>query len=64
MSFFHHNKKRNRRQPGQALPEYALILALVTLFCIAGLTAFGEDLSRILMEFAATIGGVQTTPQG
>lgn len=62
MRFSTPHKKRIAREPGQALPEYALILALITLFCIAALTAFGQDLSRILLEFAATIGGVATSP--
>jgi Flp pilus assembly pilin Flp len=41
-----------QKQNGQALPEYATTLALVTLFCIAALAVLGNGISSQLLDFA------------
>ncbi|WP_303674050.1 Flp family type IVb pilin [Vampirovibrio chlorellavorus] len=55
-------KRRHSAKMGQALPEYALILALVTLFCIAAITGLGESIRDRLISFAQTIADTKTTP--
>ena len=47
-----------RREDGQALVEYGLIIALVALVCIAGLTALGVSINGLLNSIATTISGV------
>lgn len=47
-----------RREDGQALVEYGLIIALVALVCIAGLTALGVSINGLLDAIATTISGV------
>jgi pilus assembly protein Flp/PilA len=47
-----------RREDGQALVEYGLIIALVALVCIAGLTALGVSINGLLNAIATTISGV------
>jgi Flp pilus assembly pilin Flp len=46
---------------GQSLAEYALILTLVAVVCIAGLTSMGEAFNdvfvRAMNTIAATVGG-------
>ena len=49
-----------RREDGQALVEYGLILALIALVCIAGLTALGVSVNDLLQAVADTIGAVPT----
>jgi pilus assembly protein Flp/PilA len=44
------------REEGQALVEYALILALVSVVSIAALTALGTNVSTILQGIADTVG--------
>jgi pilus assembly protein Flp/PilA len=53
---------RIRREEGQALVEYALILALVSVVAIAALEALGGNITTILQAIADLIGGV--TPGG
>ncbi len=36
---------------GQALPEYALILTLVTLFCLTAVIALGQEIMTFLIDF-------------
>jgi len=43
-------------EAGQALVEYALVLGLVSLVCVAGLTALGNSVNNILQFVADTIG--------
>jgi pilus assembly protein Flp/PilA len=38
------------REEGQALAEYALILALIAVVAVATLTILGEDVTKILKE--------------
>lgn len=39
-----------RRQEGQALSEYGMVIALVLLACIAGLIAFREEVKAVLTD--------------
>ncbi|MFZ5827157.1 MAG: Flp family type IVb pilin [Bacillota bacterium] len=39
-----------RRQEGQALSEYGVVIALVLLACIAGLIAFREEIKTVLSD--------------
>ena len=46
------------RQEGQALVEYALILALITVVTIAVLQAMGFNVSRILDKVSTSLSSV------
>jgi pilus assembly protein Flp/PilA len=41
-----------RREEGQALVEYALILSLIAVVCIAALTTLGGNVNNILNTIA------------
>jgi Flp pilus assembly pilin Flp len=43
------------KEDGQALVEYTLILALVSVVAIAGLTAIGTNIETILVKIAGEI---------
>jgi pilus assembly protein Flp/PilA len=45
------------REEGQALVEYALILALIAVFCIAALETLGGSVSDQLNAIATAISG-------
>ncbi len=45
--------RRDGHEQGQSLAEYALILALVAVLCVAGLTAFKGGISNTLNGLAA-----------
>jgi pilus assembly protein Flp/PilA len=47
-----------QREEGQALVEYALILALVALVAIGALTALGGSVSGLLQTISDTVAGV------
>jgi pilus assembly protein Flp/PilA len=51
---------KSKKQKGQSLAEYGLILALIAVFCIAALTTLGGNISTMLQGLASTIGGVST----
>jgi Flp pilus assembly pilin Flp len=55
-------KERHPSKVGQALPEYALVLALITLFCIAAITGLGENIQQRLVSFAQSIASTKTSP--
>jgi len=40
---------------GQALPEYGLCIALITLACLSTLIFFGQTISNKLLCFAAMV---------
>ena len=46
---------RARREEGQALVEYALILGLISVVAIALLTAIGTDVSQILSQISTAL---------
>ena len=45
-------RERTRREEGQALVEYALILSLIAVFCIGALTLLGQNVNNILNTIA------------
>jgi Flp pilus assembly pilin Flp len=47
-----------REEAGQALVEYALILALITVVTIAVLQAMGVDVSKILDKVSTSLSSV------
>lgn len=47
-----------KKDKGQSLAEYGLILALVAVFCIAALQVLGTSVSDMLNKLANTIKGV------
>jgi Flp pilus assembly pilin Flp len=49
-------ESRRGGEVGQALVEYALVLGLVSLVCVAGLTALGNNVNGVLQFVADTIG--------
>ena len=61
MSAFCWKKLLSARQKGQALPEYATTLALITLFCLAALAFFGRSISEALLSAS---GHIQSLPIG
>ena len=48
------NRLRHREE-GQALVEYALILSLIAVVCIAALTLLGQNVNNILNQIAAAL---------
>jgi pilus assembly protein Flp/PilA len=46
------------REEGQALVEYALILALIAVFAIGALQLLGGNVSAILNSIASALGSV------
>ena len=44
-----------RREEGQALVEYALILSLIAVVCIGALTLLGGNVNNILNTIAAAL---------
>jgi pilus assembly protein Flp/PilA len=51
------NRLRIRDEEGQALVEYALILGLVSIVCIASLTLLGTNVDKVLSYIASHIPG-------
>jgi pilus assembly protein Flp/PilA len=51
-----------KKQKGQSLAEYGLILALIAVVCIAALTLMGNNISAMLNGLAGTIKNVPTAP--
>ena len=44
-----------RRESGQGLPEYALILGLIAVFCLAALTLLGNQIGSVLNFISDTL---------
>ncbi len=49
---------RIRREEGQAMVEYALILGLVSVVAIGALTLIGTDVNGVLTAVQAALGAV------
>lgn len=47
-----------RREEGAALIEYALLVALIALICIAAITLAGESISTVWEAIANALSGV------
>lgn len=46
-----------RRDEGQDLLEYALLVALIALVCVVAITAAGANVNTIFQRIAAALGG-------
>jgi len=55
ISLFAKAVRHARREEGQALVEYALILGLISVVAIALLTAIGTDVSQILSQISTAL---------
>lgn len=44
-----------KREQGQTLPEYGLIIFLIAVVCIVALTAIGTNLTTLLDQIAAAL---------
>jgi len=54
---------RRRRQRGQGLSEYALLLGLIAILAIGGLSIAGDSIAQTLAEAGSAIaGGVSSAP--
>jgi pilus assembly protein Flp/PilA len=47
-----------RREEGQDLTEYALIIALIVIACVAAVTLLGTNISSVMDNVASTLSGV------
>jgi Flp pilus assembly pilin Flp len=47
-----------RREEGQTLTEYSLILFFIAVACIITLTALGVNISAVLQSLANTLGAI------
>jgi len=47
-----------RREEGQDLTEYALIIALIVIAAVAAVTLLGTNISSVLNSVATTLSGV------
>jgi pilus assembly protein Flp/PilA len=46
-----------RKEEGQTLTEYALILVLIAIVVIVAITALGEQISNVFEDITAELGG-------
>jgi Flp pilus assembly pilin Flp len=46
---------RRSDEAGQALAEYALVVSLVSMVCVASLTAVGANVNTVIQTLADTI---------
>ena len=51
------SKKKSKKDKGQSLAEYALILALVAVVCIPMLTTLGGNIGGTLTTISGQLGG-------
>jgi pilus assembly protein Flp/PilA len=47
-----------RSEEGQDLTEYALIIALIVIACVAAVTLLGTNISSVMDNVASTLSGV------
>jgi pilus assembly protein Flp/PilA len=55
-------RERLEREEGQALVEYALILALVSIVSIVVLRALGLDIQGVFQKVQSTVSDANNTP--
>jgi len=48
--------RRRRRQRGQGLVEYSLVISLIAIVAIAALVVLGGDITKTLSDTGTTIG--------
>ena len=53
-------KRFVKDEEGATAVEYAVVVAMIILACIAGLTLFGSNLNTWFSNTAATVGGLET----
>jgi pilus assembly protein Flp/PilA len=58
LEFMQQLAARTRREDGQAMVEYALILGLVSVVAILALTGIGTDVNGVLTTIKTTLDGV------
>ena len=53
----HHLRIRNwlRREEGQDLAEYALLLGLIAIVCFAAITLLGGNVSQVFADMASEV---------
>ena len=51
-------KRVNRHEEGQDLVEYAMLLGLIALICVAAVTLLGQNVQAIFNSIAAAVGGI------
>jgi len=54
-------QRLRKDEVGASLVEYALLVALIAIVCIAGVTALGTSISSKFTALGTTISGVSTT---
>lgn len=59
-----YKKAKIKRSPlkGQGLAEYATVLALITVVCVAAVSLLGNNIRDFLLGFAQTVQNVRTAP--
>lgn len=57
-------RRRTRRQSGQGLTEYIIVVALVAIAAIGVVTVFGDNVRRIFGTSADALAGSSATSTG
>jgi pilus assembly protein Flp/PilA len=57
-------RERAEREEGQAMVEYALILALISIVSIVVLTALGVDIKNVFKTVETAVSGTGSAPTG
>lgn len=52
---------KKNKQRGQSTVEYIIILSAIAIACLAAAQLMGTNLSAKILEFAATIAGLQSS---
>lgn len=50
----------NKKQKGQSMVEYGLILALIAMACVIALTNLGGGISTMMGDLQASVEGIDT----
>jgi Flp pilus assembly pilin Flp len=64
LSMMNRHRLEQRRRPantGQSLSEYALLLGLITLFCLGALSLLGNNLSNFFNGFGHQVQSIPTS---